>query len=241
MIVDTIAGAVYRLDPRHTPDLVLKRLGIATPRRRIEFYTLHRLLSSMETVPGAVMECGTYRGGTLLGMAHVLTRRGIDARLYGLDSFEGFPEPTAEDALDDGKLHPDVHKGGLGDVSYEDLMQRIRRLGYADRITILKGFFEDTLPSLDKERFSLVHIDCDLYGSYLTCLEFGYPRTLAGGYMVFDDYGSPVYKGADRAVNEFLAGKPEVLQYFPEAEGRRYFVRMGGGLAPGAVAAAGTT
>ena len=107
-------------------------------------------------------------------------------------------------------------------------------MGLADQVTVIKGFFHDTLAALKTERFSLVHVDCDLYDSYLSCLEFAYPRMLPGGYMVFDDYGSPVYVGARRAVDEFLANKPERIQFFPEAVVWRYFVYMGGGLAPGA-------
>jgi hypothetical protein len=236
-MIDSVAGMLYHLLRGNTPDLVLKRLGIATPRRRIEFYTLDRLLRSMPEIPGSIVECGTYRGGTLLGMAHIVELRGFATRIFGLDSFEGFPEPTREDAQRDGSFHSDIHKGGLGDVSYQDLVARVRRLGFDPHVTLVKGYFEDTLPTLERERFSLAHLDCDLYQSYMTCFEFIYPRMLPGGFMVFDDYGSPVYLGADRAVNEFLEGKPEVLQYFPDAAGRRYFVRVGGGLAPGAVAA----
>jgi hypothetical protein len=236
-MIDQLAAMVYRVNPVIAPDLVLKRLGIATPRRRLEFYTLHRILESVPDLPGAIIECGTYRGATLLGIAHILERRGLRTPIYGLDSFEGFPSPSAEDASADGSFHPDVRQGGLGDTSYEKLLAHIARLGLADRITLLKGYFEDTLPSLADQRFSLAHLDCDLYQSYLTCMEFLYPRMVPGGHMVFDDYGSPVYLGADRAVNEFLRDKPETLQFFPDAEGRRYFVRIGGGLTPGAVGA----
>ena len=231
--IDAGAGVAYRLI-RHPPDLLLKRLGVATPRRRTDFDTLARIVRTMDAIPGAVLECGTHYGATLLGMAHILRGRGTPARLYGLDSFEGLPEPSPEDAFEDGTMHPWVRKGALNEASFEELAARIRRMGLSDRITVIKGFFEDTLPALASERFSLVHVDCDLYDSYISCLEFAYPRMLPCGYMVFDDYGSPVYVGAQRAVDEFLAGKPERIQFFPDSAGRRYFVLMGGGLAPGA-------
>src|SRR5258706_2323285 len=119
-MIDAVASSLYTLSPRTTPRLVLKRLGIATPWRRPEFYTLDDLLRSLHPVTGAILECGVYRGATLLGMAHVLNTRGMRPRIYGLDSFQGFPEPTAEDAQD-GKLHPSVHRGALGDTSPEAL------------------------------------------------------------------------------------------------------------------------
>jgi hypothetical protein len=236
--MDAGANAAYRWLLRHSPDLLLKRLGVATPRRRPEFHTLARILRTMHAVPGAVLECGTHHGATLLGMAHLLSCRGIPARLYGLDSFEGFPEPAPEDTLDDGALHPLVHRGALNEASFDELRARIRRMGLSKQVTVIKGFFDDTLPALATERFSLVHVDCDLYDSYVSCLEFAYPRMLPGGYIVLDDYNSPVYVGARRAVDEFFAGKRERIQFFPDASERRYFVFMGGGLAPGAREAA---
>lgn len=209
-------------------------MGIATPRRREEFYTLDRVLRELPEIRGSIIECGVYRGATLLGMAHILAERGIRAKLYALDSFEGFPEPDRKDAQEDGSLHPDVHAGFLGDTSYEDLLERIRLLGWDDRITVLKGFFENTLPQLGNERFSLAHLDCDLYTSYKTCLDFVYPRMLAGGVIVLDDYRLPanVYPGADRAVDEFFADKPEKPERYDHPKGLRSFVRIRPGQGP---------
>jgi hypothetical protein len=228
MLIDRLAAAIYHASPSLTPDIVLKRLGIATSRRRVEFYTLERVLSEMPAVRGSVLECGVYRGATLLGMTHILTRRGLDARVFGFDSFEGFPEPTKEDAQSSGELHPDVRPGALSDTSYRALVDRIRLLDWDRRITLVKGFFENTLHTISNERFSLVHLDCDLYTSYKTCLEFVYPRMLAGSAIVLDDYRLPanVYPGADRAVDEFFADKPEKPERFDHPQGLRSFVRV---------------
>jgi hypothetical protein len=227
-MIDEIAARIYRLNPRAAPDLVLKRLGIATSRRRVEFYTLETLLREIERIDGAIIECGTYRGATLLGMTHLTVVRGLQTRIYGLDSFEGFPEPRPEDAQPDGVLHPDVRRGSLGDVSYEGLLRRIGLLGWSDRITVIKGFFDRTLSALGHEKFSVAHLDCDLYESYKVCLEFVYPRMLKGGVIVLDDYCLPanVYPGADRAVNEFFADKREKPQRLPGPRGLRSFVRI---------------
>lgn len=228
MFVDSVAAALYRAFPARAPDILLKRLGIATSRRRIDFYTLERILSGMPEIQGSILECGVYRGATLLGMAHILTKRDVHARLYGLDSFEGFPQPTPEDAQPGGQLHPDVRPGALGDTSYGALEARIRLLGWQDRIRLIKGFFEDTLETLVRERFSLVHLDCDLYSSYKTCLDFTYPRMLPGGVIVLDDYRLPanVYPGADRAVDEFFANRPEKPERFDHPLGLRSYVRI---------------
>jgi Macrocin-O-methyltransferase (TylF) len=233
-LIDECSALAYRGLRGHAPDLLLRRLGAATPRRRPDFVTLARIVRTMDAFPGAILECGTHYGATLLGMAHILRCRGISARLYGLDSFEGFPEPSQEDAQDDGTMHEWVRKGGLGEASLEHLMARLQWMDLTDRVTLIKGYFDDTLPRLTAERFSLVHLDCDLYDSYMSCLEFVYPRMLPDGFIVFDDYGSPPYPGAKRAVDEFFADRPERIQFYPGAPGPRYFVTMGGGIARGA-------
>jgi len=228
-MIDAMAAMLYRMRPRSAPDLVLKRLGIATSRRRVEFYTLETLLHQLARIEGAIVECGTYRGATLLGMTHVMTVRGLRPRIYGLDSFEGFPEPRPEDAQPDGRMHPEVHRGALGDTSYEALLRRIELIGWSDRITVLKGYFDQTLPRLAHEKFSVAHLDCDLYESYKVCLQFVYPRMLPGGLIVLDDYKLPanVYPGADRAVDEFFADKREKPERLPGPKGLRSFVRVG--------------
>jgi O-methyltransferase len=227
-MIDETAALIYKLSPRTAPDLVLKRLGIATSRRRIEFYTLETLLRELPRVDGAIIECGTYRGATLLGMTHLMVTRGLKPRTYGLDSFEGFPDPRPEDAQADGSMHADVHRGALSDTSYEGLLRRIDLLGWSDRITVIKGFFDRTLPQLAHEKFTVAHLDCDLYESYIECLAFVYPRMLPGGVIVLDDYRLPanVYPGADRAVDEFFASKPEKPERLPGPKGLRSFVRI---------------
>lgn len=227
-MIDALAASLYRAAGERGPYLILKRLGIATPARREEFYTLDRIIREMPNFPGALLECGTYRGATLLGMTHLLHMKGFRPPVYGLDSFEGFPDPSTKDAQTDGSYHPDVHRGALGDTSYEALLARIRLLGWQDHVQLVKGYFSETLPRLPEMKFSLVHLDCDLYDSYLECLAFAYPRMLPGGVMVFDDYKIPanVYPGADRAVDEFFSDKPEKPERFDHPLGQRSFVRI---------------
>jgi len=176
---------------------------------------------------GLIVECGVYRGSTLMGMAHRLKAlRSSNCTLAGFDSFEGFPEPTKEDALADGTFHARALKGVFADTSYGELRGKIEALGFDGQITLVKGYFEDTLHSWGDKQFSVVHLDCDLYPSYITCLNFFYPRVRPGGHIVFDEYdfSAPVYPGAQKAIDTFLADKPEKIQRFQESVNPRYFI-----------------
>jgi len=78
-------------------------------------------------------------------------------------------------------------------------------------VELHKGYFENTLPGLlsNRSQFCLVHLDCDIYESYLTCLDKLYDLTVPGGIILFDEYDCPVWPGATKAVDEFFADKIE--------------------------------
>jgi hypothetical protein len=61
----------------------------------------------------------------------------------------------------------------------------------------------------DDLSFSLVHIDCDLYVPIVHALNYFYPRLAPGGYLIVHDYASLDWEGAEKAVDEFFADKPE--------------------------------
>lgn len=222
------ALAYYRLHgAKNCPASVLRVLGIADPSYRTDFYTLNKLVEKSAPGGGNYAECGVYRGATLLGVAHRLRVLGAkNWKLIGFDSFEGFPEPAAQDALPDGSFHPNAQKGVFGDTSYESLSAKVADLAFTRDVTLVKGFFESTLHEWNEEEFSVVHLDCDIYQSYVTCLEFFYPRLRPGGFMVFDEYdfSAPVYPGAQKAIDAFFAGKPENVQRLPEAPNPRWFI-----------------
>ena len=49
-------------------------------------------------IPGDIVECGVWRGGSMLAIADVLTQQNDTRRdLYLYDTFEGMPPPTEHD------------------------------------------------------------------------------------------------------------------------------------------------
>src|SRR5580658_2717187 len=77
--------------------------------KQIEFYTLtshERVLALRDAVryivkaeiPGAIVECGVWRGGSMLAIAHTLVDLGVtDRDLYLFDTFETMPHPGEHD------------------------------------------------------------------------------------------------------------------------------------------------
>jgi hypothetical protein len=170
-----------------------------------------QMLERASQLDGDVIECGVFRGKSLLRMATWLKQHGHRKTTHGLDSFDGFPrEYISEVDLGPGRSLQKV-RGRFRGAS--DAPLRILRTA-ADLdlpIRLHVGYFEETLPRLIAagKRFCFVHIDCDIYESYRYCLEKLYDCVVPGGVILFDEYRCPVWPGATRAVDEFFTSRPE--------------------------------
>ena len=223
-MIDELAAYLYRVSPA-VPDLVLKRLGIATPRRRPEFSHARDL--DRPDARGSGLDPRVRhlsRRATLLGMAHLFRRRGpsVHASTRSTRSRDS-PSRPRSDAQPNGKLHPDRSiSAPSATPSYEDLLARIELLGWS-------GLDQRWRRDSSRTRWSgsstsgvltLVHLDCDLYESYLTCLEFclsaDAPQEPLHGLRRLTSSPLGVYPGADRKlVDEFFADKPEKPERLP--------------------------
>lgn len=149
--------------------------------------SIYRVCGWARDVPGAVAECGVYKGGTLRLMARFLP----DKTIYGFDTFNGMPVEAVRDF--------DKHQAGdFGDTSLEEVTQFLADL---PNVVLIPGIFPATFSQVPAdEKFCIVHLDCDQYDSYNNALDFFMPRLSDGGYMIFDDYTH--CEGAKRAIDE---------------------------------------
>lgn len=186
---------------------------------------IFRLLEPALTLPGDLAECGVWQGSTLIPTALFVRRRAPHKRVLGFDSFQGLNQTVAHDAALDGGYDDRKRVGGFSDTSYAAVAERVRHFDVADTVTLVQGYFQDTLPTYARSRFCFVHLDCVIYESYKQCLEFFYPRMSAGGIILIDEYNDPPWPGCTQAVDEFLAGKPETITEVKSDNQVRYYIR----------------
>ena len=166
------------------------------PLRLCALYRLSREIDRL-SVPGDVVECGVYNGGSAALMASICTRSSQDRKIWLFDSFEGLPQPTEND----GQKAQGCYWWCHGDLSM--VKGILGKLGIPEsRTRIVKGWFHDTFPSVDIPAIALLHIDADWYESVKLCFERFYDSVRPGGFIVIDDYGH--WEGARRATDEFL-------------------------------------
>ncbi len=170
-------------------------------------WVLWKTLRQATRLPGAVVECGVFRGGTALLAAETLCAEGQDRPLHLFDSFAGMP--ATRDGIDKFKA------GDFGNTSAE---QVARLLGPYPFARLHVGFIPATFAGVDVERIAWAHIDVDIYQSVRDCIAWVYPRLATGGYLVFDDYGFPSCPSARRAVDEAFTSLPEVPLYLPTGQ-----------------------
>ncbi|MFF9686049.1 TylF/MycF/NovP-related O-methyltransferase [Streptomyces sp. NPDC014623] len=177
-------------------------------------------------IPGDIVECGVWRGGSMQACARTLLSLGETGRdLYLFDTYEGMTPPTAEDLRRDGRPARELLDAQGKDrpiwavASLEDVQAGFEQVPYPkDRVHYVRGKVEDTVPGQAPERISVLRLDTDWYASTKHELTHLYGRLVSGGVLLIDDYG--YWQGSRQAVDEFLEETGEQLLLLRMDEGR---------------------
>lgn len=183
----------------------LKALEGVSPLSADRKFFLAQLLRMAEGLPGDTAEAGVYLGASSWFICDRFA--GSGKVHYAIDSFEGLPTPAQEDGT---YWKP-------GDLRAEEA--HVRELLAPYEAVICKGWIPDAFESIGENRFCFVHVDVDLYEPTLESMRFFYPRLVEGGVIVCDDYGFATCPGAHRAVNEYMADRPESMIHVPTGQG----------------------
>lgn len=163
-------------------------------------------------IPGDIVECGVWRGGSMMAAIRALQQAGCsDRHLHLYDTFEGMPPPTDRDVDLDGQpaavlFQEKLLTAGSSDwcrATLAEVQQNLLGTGYPpERLHFVKGLVEETLPEHAPDHIALLRLDTDFYESTKHELEHLYPRLSEGGVLIIDDYG--YWQGSREAVDEFL-------------------------------------
>ena len=198
--------------------LELKNINGSTLNVYYEF-----LRDNLNTLEGDIVEFGVFRGASLFSTAILLKSFDSDKKVYGFDSFSGFPPPHRNDdkikfesLYNNGEISKEHYKWVMFKIACEKLSPRehsfdnttldhVKRrieLFELDNIVLVPGELTKNLDKLP-ERIIATLYDCDLYSPYADTLPAIYERTVSGGLLYFDEYYSLKYPGPRIAVDEF--------------------------------------
>lgn len=198
-----------------------------TSREKLFGLILATRYVAQHRIPGDVVECGVWRGGSMQAVALTLAQCGdVSRQLHLFDTFEGMPPPTAEDArANDGRTAAELLAERGRDekiwavATLDDVQAGMAELDYPqDRISFHPGRVEETIPDEAPSTIALLRLDTDWYASTKHELHHLYDRVSPGGVLILDDYG--YWEGARKATEEFLQETGAALLLMPLDSGR---------------------
>jgi len=181
-------------------------------------------------IPGTIIECGVYKGNSLMLYMHLSTLLepyAINRSIVGFDSFEGFK------SINDEKDPSDITEEHFSDTSYEVLKDIIecndivRPVNRIPRCELVKGDIVETVPEYAKSRpdlmVAMLILDTDLYESTKVALETLVPLMPKGGIVVLDEVAYRNFPGETIALKETLNLNDCEIVRFPHDSSLGYF------------------
>ncbi len=173
------------------------------------FLALYELFKLVLPVKGSIVECGVFRGFGLMSWAKLsamLEPENLTRRIYGFDTFAGFPNVSDKDANAVAMPSP----GALYANSYDELSELIveydrdRFLGHIDKVHLIRGDVAKTAPQFVVDNphiiVSLLFLDLDLYDPTKAAIEAFLPRMPKGSIIAFDELDNPMWPGETMAL-----------------------------------------
>lgn len=161
-----------------------------------------RLVNRFRHIEGCVVECGTWRGGMIGGIAYLLG----DREYFLFDSFEGLPEAKEIDGAAALAWQSDKNSPGYFDNCKAEMefAENAMKVSGSSKYHINKGWFSETLPHFDKKKkIAILRLDGDWYDSTMDCFSNLYDCVIPGGIIIMDDYYA--WDGCARAVHDYLS------------------------------------
>lgn len=208
--------------------------GVLTLRRqsisRILYY--NDLYQKILDVPGVICEFGVQWGTTL---AQLIAFRGIyepfnySRKVYGFDTFEGFPVIDEKDhgfsQLGDYSVNPG-HFELLEEIL--TIHESYSPLSHIKKFELIKGDASLTVGPwlMDNPHviISMAIFDMDVYKPTRDVLESILPRLTKGSLLVFDELTAETFPGEIQAVDEVLGLNNIRLRHYPNQPTRSWAI-----------------
>jgi len=141
-----------------------------------------QILKVPKSVPGCVVECGSYKGGSATNLSLVCEL--CDRKLEIFDSFEGLPAPGEQDKehMLIGLRRVHTYEQGAWCGTLSEVQRNISTHGRISVCSFNRGFFDQTLPGFNQPCV-LVFADVDLTTSLETCIRYLWPLLQNGCYL----------------------------------------------------------
>lgn len=182
-------------------------------------------------IPGCVVECGVWRGGSVAAMLlRLIARNDVKRHIFLFDTFAGMTEPTSVDKKYDTSALPKYRASQTlthNRWCYSPLSEtkvNISNTRYPlEFVHYIQGDIAETLPLTEVPQIALLRLDTDWYESTRRELEWLYPKVAPNGVVIIDDYGC--WEGARQATDEYFQSKGHMPLLCRIDHTRRMFIK----------------
>ncbi len=187
-----------------------KSFSMTSPQRMYSAYKATEYIIK-NNIPGDLVECGVWKGGSIMIMLEKLIQlKEMNRKIFLYDTFEGMSEPTEKDVEVTGKLARTFwqkkQKGNSNEWCFaglKEVQENMKRTNYPfDNFVFIKGKVEDTIPKEIPNKISLLRLDTDWFESTYHEMKHLFPLLSKNGILIIDDYGH--WKGSREAVDKYF-------------------------------------
>jgi len=187
---------------------------------------MRKLVHDVKDIEGSFVECGVWKGGMAMWMAHCQKKQSLNRDIYLYDTFDGMTEPDDMDGGRAPKIFNGIKNGNIK-RDYDDwhnenkwayapldlVKNNMKRVDYnKGEIHYVVGDVCETLNKVVPEQIAIIHLDTDWYKSTKKELDVLFPKLVKDGFLFIDDYNS--WEGSTKAVDEFLIDKDNVKKHY---------------------------
>lgn len=184
----------------------------------------YELFKKIKNLNGDIIECGVFKGTSLLRFAAFREIFQMKNRIFGFDTFDQFPHTKfKEDQILRQKFINDSGSNGIS----ENQLKKVFKKKNISNIELIKGDVIETIPQFlkthPKLKISMLNLDTDVYEPAVTILEKFYPKIIKDGILILDDY--KVWPGETKAVDEYFKNKKIKIQRFQYSKTPHYIIK----------------
>ena len=205
-----------------------------TTERIVKLLIHWEVVNMTKHIPGAIVECGVFKGESLIRFAHFRNIIGsnFSSKVIGFDNFDDtYPNTAYEE--DQPQREVWMNTAGSSSISVEQLETVFRNRDLSN-FEFIAGDICETVPKYVNNhkglKISILNIDCDFVEPTFTSLAYLYPLVSKGGIILLDNYAGEgengnSYFGDTKGIDDFLADKNIKIRRFPWAARPCYIIK----------------
>ncbi len=198
-------------------------------------YALYKAIEYIHEreIPGEIVECGVWKGGSAMICALSLLHFGeMNRDIYLYDTFTGMVEPSPRDISLNGEIALDTYHELITHeynnwcyAPFDEVSKNILSTGYPiEKIKLIKGKVEDTIPKYSPSKIAILRMDTDWYSSTFHQFTHLYPLVPKGGVVIIDDYG--YWQGCKEATDDYFRQRGDFILLNRIDDGGRIGVKI---------------